>query len=84
MQNSTPNTPPNSKPLPLLRSSAVKAFCRQRDRRVSAGFMASLDYMLRRKLALACAVHNGGKKTLDPAVAAYVGIPVGFNPSQPS
>lgn len=54
--------------------SKVVALARAEGRRVGADFLLALDEFIRRKLRAACSVHNGGKKTLDVAVAGMVGL----------
>lgn len=55
-----------------LRVSSIKKLAKANGKRVSADFLASLDRLVERKVRSACAEHNGGKKTLDASVAAYI------------
>lgn len=52
----------------------VRRFCNANGRRISPDFVVCLNALIRAKLTAACAVHNGGKITLDASVAAHVGI----------
>ena len=59
--------------LKYINTAGVKKFCKQEyGKRVSKDFLAQLDYYLQNKLRTACLEHNGGKKTLDNALAGYV------------
>lgn len=59
--------------LKYINTAGVKKFCKQEyGKRVSKDFLAQLDYYLQNKLRSACSEHNGGKKTLDNALAGYV------------
>jgi hypothetical protein len=59
--------------LKYINTAGVKKFCKQEyGKRVSKDFLAQLDYYLQNKLRSACLEHNGGKKTLDNALAGYV------------
>jgi hypothetical protein len=59
--------------LRYINTAGVKKFCKQEyGKRVSKDFLAQLDYYLQNKLRSACLEHNGGKKTLDNALAGYV------------
>lgn len=60
--------------LKFVKASQVRKYCNERGRRVSPDFLTVLDSHISRKLTKACSVHNGGKKTLDPYVAGFVGI----------
>lgn len=52
--------------------SNVKKFCKSHGKRVSKDFLEALDRHLEKKLLQAMAEHNGGKVTLDSAVAGYI------------
>lgn len=41
-------------------------------KRTSKEFLAALDRLIERKVKESVAEHNGGKKTLDASLAAYV------------
>jgi hypothetical protein len=60
--------------LAFIKASAVRQFVNANGRLVSPQFLRLVDAHVRRKLAAACGVHNGGKKTLDGTVAGHVGI----------
>ena len=63
----------------FLRLSSVRTLVRSRGKRSSHAFEMLLDALVKDKIERACAVHNGGKITLDATVAAYVGaIPKGY------
>lgn len=65
---------------PLLNVTGIRKHCHLRGRRISADFMVVLHQHLIHKLNAACSVHNGGKKTLDASVAAFVGLTRHNNP----
>lgn len=52
--------------------SNVKKLAHAHNKRVGQDFLARLNHFVERKLAAALEVHNGGRKTLDAAVADYV------------
>lgn len=54
-----------------IKASSVRKLAKQNGKRVSAEFLAALDRYIEQKVVLACAEHNGGKKTLDSGLAAY-------------
>ena len=58
----------------LLNQKAVKDLVKSEGRRSGRGFIVALEAFVERKIRQACAVHNGGKKTLDRRIAEYVGI----------
>ena len=64
-------------PFRYLKCSTVKALIRKNGKRPGRQFLMALDRFIERKVISACRVHNGGKKTLDAAVAGYVGIAAG-------
>ena len=55
-------------------ASHVKKIIKAEGRRAGADFLQALDEFVRRKVKAACAVHNGGKVTLDAACAGAVGL----------
>lgn len=59
---------------PLIKASIVKHIAKHHGKRVGKDFLAALDNLVRRKIEESCNTHNGGKKTLDTAVATYNGI----------
>lgn len=58
----------------FLVESTCRDFCHERGRRWGAGFKAALERFIERKLAAACQVHNGSKRTLDASVANHIGL----------
>lgn len=58
----------------FIRTSAVRTLIKKRGRRAGLEFLKVLDRHVERKVESACAVHNGGKKTLGVTVAAHVGV----------
>jgi hypothetical protein len=55
-----------------IKTATVRRFLKANGRRVSSEFLLFLDRHIETKLLLASKEHNGGKKTLDTAVAAYI------------
>jgi hypothetical protein len=55
-----------------IKSSAVRKFAKSHGKRVSVEFLSALDRYVENKVLIATKEHNGGKKTLDAAVAAYI------------
>ena len=55
-----------------IKSANVKKFCKGHGKRVSKDFLEALDRYMEKKLLQAVAEHNGGKKTLDIALAGYI------------
>jgi hypothetical protein len=55
-----------------IKPSALRKLIKSHGKRVSADFLSSLDRWVETKVADACKEHNGGKKTLDSALAAYM------------
>jgi len=53
-------------------TSRVRALAKENGKRLGAGFLNALDSHIQDIVDKACTVHNGGKKTLDATVAAYV------------
>lgn len=56
---------------PIIRPASVRAIAKAHGKRVSAQFLSALDAYVREKINLACLEHNGGRKTIDAALAAY-------------
>jgi len=56
--------------------SAIKKYCKDKERRVGKDFLNQIDIMIEEKLQSACGIKNGGKKTLDREVAIYVGFKI--------
>jgi hypothetical protein len=55
-----------------IKPSAVKKFVKSHGKRTSKEFLEALDRYLENKLLVATKEHNGGKKTLDSALAGYI------------
>ncbi len=55
-----------------LKPAAVKRLIKTHGKRTSKEFLEALDRYVEAKLHTAAGEHNGGKKTVDAAVAAYV------------
>ena len=55
-----------------LVTSRVKAKAHAADKRVGADFLLRFNAFIDRKLDEALEIHNGGRKTLDGAVADHV------------
>ena len=55
-----------------IKSTAVRKFLKSQGRRVSSEFLLFLDRHIETKLLLASKEHNGGKKTVDTSIAAYI------------
>ena len=60
--------------LQFIRPAPIRKFAKENNRRIGKGFLYSLDNHISRLLSKAISTHNGGKKTLDASVAAFVGI----------
>jgi hypothetical protein len=54
-----------------IKASLVRKVVKEHGKRVSKGYLTALDRHVYEKILKAVAVHNGGKKTLDTAVASY-------------
>ncbi len=57
----------------FLKMKTVKQFINQNGRHAGVGFMDAFERHVNRLLQSAVTTHNGGKKTLDESVAAYIG-----------
>ena len=55
-----------------IKAAAVRKLIKSHGKRTAAEFLASLDRYVQEKVEVACKEHNGGKKTLDAAVAGYI------------
>ena len=55
-----------------IKPASIKKLVKSHGKRTSKEFLESLDRLVERKVNQAIAEHNGGKKTLDSAVAAYI------------
>lgn len=59
--------------LHFIKASSVRKEVRLiHGKRVSKDFLEALDRLMERKIREACKEHNGGKKTLDASLAAYI------------
>lgn len=59
--------------LAYIKPSAVKRYAKTaHSKRISKEFLAALDKFVEEKVRAAAEVHNGGKKTIDASVAAFV------------
>jgi hypothetical protein len=59
--------------LQFIKASSIRKEVRLvHGKRVSKDFLESLDRLVERKIRQASQEHNGGKKTLDASVAAYI------------
>ena len=68
------NEKPKAKKCTIIRVAHVKAMARAAGRRVGADFIDQLERHVVGRIEAALAQHNGGKKTLDQAVAVWVGL----------
>jgi len=58
--------------LNYIKVSAVKKLVNIHGKRAGKDFLQALDRLVERKTLEALQEHNGGKKTLDQALAGYV------------
>lgn len=59
--------------LHFIKASSIRKEARLlHGKRVSREFLEAMDRLVERKIRQACEQHNGGKKTLDASVAAYI------------
>lgn len=58
--------------LNYIKPAAVRKFVKSHGKRTSKEFLEALDRYLEAKLLTATKEHNGGKKTLDAALAGYI------------
>jgi len=59
--------------LAYLNASAVRKVCKENGKRAGRDFMFNLNAKVCEFVQDACKVHNGGRVTLDAAVAGIVG-----------
>lgn len=57
----------------LLNAKQVRMLAKEHGKRTGGDFLLQLDQHVNKLVVAACAVHNGGKQTLDRTVAAHVG-----------
>jgi hypothetical protein len=55
-----------------IKPAQIKKLIKAHGKRSSAEFLAALDRYLEKKVLIALSEHNGGKKTLDAALAEYI------------
>jgi len=55
-----------------IKPSTVRKLIKANGKRTSKEFLEALDRYVEKKILTAVAEHNGGKKTLDAAVAGYI------------
>ena len=55
-----------------IKASLVRRLVRDHHRRVSVEFLEALDRYVAETVEKSIAVHNGGRRTLDATVLAYV------------
>lgn len=55
-----------------LKAAAIKKLVKSHGKRTAADFLSSLDRFVMAKVEECCKQHNGGKKTLDSALASYM------------
>jgi hypothetical protein len=58
--------------LHYIKASAVKKLANTHGKRAGKDFLEALDRLVERKVLEALTEHNGGKKTLDSALAGYI------------
>ena len=58
--------------LKYIKASAVREQAKRQGKRVSKDYLEALDRNIGKKVEQSLMEHNGGKKTLDLAVAGYV------------
>lgn len=61
-----------NKSMRYIKRKAILRYIHLKDRRASASFLLRLDDHVQSKLDEACELHNGGKKTLDAFIAAFI------------
>lgn len=54
-----------------IKPAAIKRLAKQHGKRVGTDFLLALDGYIERKVKEASIEHNGGRKTLDAALAGY-------------
>lgn len=54
--------------------SAIKKLAKENGKRTGSSFIEALDRFIEEHVIRAARTHDGGKKTLDTAIASYVGI----------
>ena len=55
-----------------IKQSAIRKYAKSHGKRVSSEFLSALDRYLEQKVFDSAKEHNGGKKTLDVGLAAYM------------
>lgn len=57
-----------------LNCKRVRILAKENGKRTGSDFLLQLDRKVEKMVLAACKVHNGGKQTLDKAVAIHAGI----------
>jgi hypothetical protein len=55
-----------------IKASAIKKLVKSHGKRTANEFLLALDRFVQNKVEASCKEHNGGKKTLDAALAFYM------------
>jgi len=55
-----------------IKSAAVRKLAKSHGKRTANEFLLALDRFVQSKVEASCKEHNGGKKTLDIALAHYM------------
>lgn len=55
-----------------IKASAVRKLAKSHGKRTAMEFLLALDRFVQSKVEDSCKEHNGGKKTLDSALAHYM------------
>lgn len=58
--------------LNYIKTANLKKLAKSQGKRVSKDFAEALDRFVEKKMNQALLEHNGGKKTLDQALAGYI------------
>lgn len=58
----------------FIQASKVRALAKAHGRRTSEEFLEVLDRFVGEHLHTCCRTHNGGRKTIDQAIASWNGI----------
>lgn len=57
-----------------VKEAVIRRAVHREGRRCSREFVEMLDRHVAAKIASACRVHNGGRKTVDAEIGAYIGL----------
>ena len=55
-----------------IKAAAVRKLAKSLGKRTASEFLVALDRLVESKVEASCKEHNGGKKTLDAALAHYM------------